>query len=197
MAEIRAFIAIPLSESNLTAVCDLRQRLEPQLPQMRWTRTDQIHLTLRFFAALPEEDLDRIHRSMLSVGDLHAPFRVAIRSLGGFPRLSRPRVLWLGLEPAAPLAALHRQLEDALRRDGFAPEERPFKPHVTIARARQRSGAEIKPPTWLRNWSGGSLDVNEMILYHSRLSPQGAVHTPLYRVDLSASSSTKTNFTHK
>jgi 2'-5' RNA ligase len=191
MAEIRAFIAVPLSEKNLAAVSDLRRRIESRHPQMRWVRTDQIHLTLRFFAALPEEDLDRIHRSMLSVGDLHAPFSVTIRGLGGFPRLNRPRVLWLGLEPAAPLAALYRRLVDALRLEGFAPEERPFKPHVTLARARQRSGEEIKPPAWGYSWCGGSLDVNEMILYRSRLSPQGAVHTPLYRVGLNGTSSKK------
>jgi 2'-5' RNA ligase len=196
MAEIRAFIAVPLSEKNLAAIRDLRRRIEPRYPQMRWIRTDdQIHLTLRFFAALPEEDLDRIHESMLSVGDLNAPFSVKIRGLGGFPRLNRPRVLWLGLEPAAPLLALHRRLEDALRRDGFAPEERPFTPHVTLARARQRGGEEIKPPAWGRSWCGGSLDVNEIILYHSRLNPQGAVHTPLYRVGLNGTSSQKEHHT--
>jgi 2'-5' RNA ligase len=191
MAEIRAFIAVPLSENNLAAVSDLRRRIEPRYPHMRWVRPDQIHLTLRFFAALPEEDLDRIHKSMLSVGDLQSPFSVTICGLGGFPRLNRPRVLWLGLEPARPLIALHRRLEDALRRNGFTPEERPFKPHVTLARARQRGGEEINPPAWGRSWCGGSLDVNEMILYRSRLNPQGAVHTPLYRVGLNGTSSKK------
>ena len=182
MAEIRAFIAVPLSEKNLAAICDLRRRIESRYPQMRWVRADQIHLTLRFFAALREEDLDRIHGSMLSVGDLQAPFSVKICGLGCFPRLNRPRVLWLGLEPAAPLAALHHRLETALQRCGFAPEDRSFNPHVTLARARQRGGEETKPPAWGYSWCGGSLDVNEIILYHSRLNPQGPVNLSLIHI---------------
>ena len=90
------------------------------------------------------------------------------------------RVLWLGVDAgAAELAGLAGQVEEACGRSGLAPEARPYHPHLTLARARDRLGVELPelpPVPAVPGWQ-----VEEITLFRSRLTTGGAVYSVLER----------------
>jgi 2'-5' RNA ligase len=95
----------------------------------------------------------------------------------------------LRLEPAAPLTALAAAVERGVVAAGFPPEQRAFRPHVTLGRARRdrrvRLDAEtLRGVTASVTGSGDAWDVMETVLFRSELQPQGAHYTPLERVPL-------------
>jgi 2'-5' RNA ligase len=114
--------------------------------------------------------------------------RLRLGSLGAFPPSGRPRILWLGVEEipeAGRLAALASALESAVRRFGLPPEERPFRSHLTLARADRRTRAESPSSGALGGI--GELDALEVVLFRSELGPGGARYTALERFPLGPS----------
>lgn len=185
---IRAFLAIPLPESPRARILELCRQLAHDLPQVRWNSGQNLHLTLKFFAAIEEESLEKIGEVMLSVGRFTAPFSLRIKGLGAFPNLTRPRVFWLGIDGDRALRQLHRELETGLSIYGFAPDQRPFAPHLTLGRprgvlhdagsilAQRQPGVDLEWP------------VDQLILYQSLLLPAGARHLPHRVVQLQGDS---------
>jgi len=136
-----------------------------------------MHVTLRFLGSLPISLAGTIAAAL---GQVAAPsFRVAAAGFGVFPSFRAPRVLWAGLAPPEALRDLARAVEDALARTGAAErEEKPFSPHVTLARLNGARGTAVR--AWMEgreDFSAGAWDVSEFSLYASRLTPSGAVHT--------------------
>jgi 2'-5' RNA ligase len=184
MRQVRAFLAIPVTDELHRAMARLQQELAVNLRGIRWVNPATIHLTLRFFGDLPEESLEKIGEAMLSVGRLWAPFQAEATGVGAFPTPARPRVIWLGVRSGPSLAALHAALEEGLRQNGFPGEDRPFSPHLTLGRSRQRIAAAQSVLECFRDVACGPLPVDRMILYESRLEPGGAVHLPQKVVSL-------------
>lgn len=179
MRQVRAFLAIPLPEEVLLRARQIQKALAAPLPGVRWVRSEAMHLTLRFFGEVSEETLDRVGEVMLSVGRLCSPFRVEVIGAGAFPSPARPRVFWLGFGGEEPLLALHAALEEQLAGIGIPAEKRPFSPHLTLGRARYRlppAQAALEP---YQNLHCGTVPVDRIVLYESRLQPTGAVYLPL------------------
>ncbi|HET9082770.1 MAG TPA: RNA 2',3'-cyclic phosphodiesterase [Candidatus Limnocylindrales bacterium] len=138
----RLFVGVPLpreAASEIEAIVeDVRgMPLAPGARDVRWVRLDGLHLTLRFLGpTLP----DRIGPTMEAVAraarSAVGPFDVELAGAGSFPPGRRPRTLWIGLSAGLePLADLARSTQDALLDAGWPPEERPFRPHLTVARS--------------------------------------------------------------
>lgn len=184
MATLRTFLAIPLAPTLQREIAALQTALARPLSGIRWTRPETVHLTLHFFGAIPADDLEKIRASMLSVRLREKAFQVEILGLGAFPAPHRPRVVWLGLTPEAPLRSLWRACEAELGQRGFAAESRGFVPHLTIGRFRDRApdlGSLCAEQGACRI---GRLPVDRLVLFESRLRPEGARHTPLFTVPL-------------
>jgi RNA 2',3'-cyclic 3'-phosphodiesterase len=144
----RLFVAVPLAEAARAAVEELvvgvRDRLAAAGVQadsragVRWVRTDGLHLTLRFLGPTPLDQVDAVAAAAAQTATeaAQAPFEVVIGGAGAFPSPGRPRTLWLGIERGADeLAALAAALDERLVPLGWPPEDRPFRPHLTLARA--------------------------------------------------------------
>ncbi len=183
MSSIRTFLAIPLPQQLKEAISAIQSHIQAQITGVRWIRSENLHLTLHFFGETKQEDLEKIRVSVLSVKRHQRPFMVEVKGLGAFPNLHRPRILWLDLEPKDQLKRLHRDCRKCLRREGIATESRPYSPHLTIGRLRQRK-ADL---TNLFNSVGqtpiGQLPVDRLVLFESRLHPDGAEHIPLLTVN--------------
>jgi 2'-5' RNA ligase len=125
------------------------------------------HLTLRFLGATTADQRASIIQH-LRAAELGAAFELGFGGLGAFSRPRSARVLWMGLADGAErMQALARMAEDAARVAGFAPEEKPFKPHLTLSRIQPprdvtRAIADV-PPLDLR------MPVREVILFRSHL----------------------------
>lgn len=184
MTTVRAFLAVPLAPPLQQEIARLQQELSKDLPGIRWTRPDTVHLTIRFFGDVTTDALENIQASMLSVKLRQKAFPVDVLGLGTFPDRRRPRVAWLGLTPAEPLRNLQQACEEELGRHGFATESRPFAPHLTIGRFRERGPDLTSLLGRYAQRSLGRLPVARLVLFESRLLPGGARHTPLFTVPL-------------
>lgn len=193
---IRAFVAVEPSASLRQALAkaqaDLRARLQNAVGRevrIQWVRPDSIHLTLKFLGDIPKERLADIQAALVRAAGRHVRFSVKTEGLGVFPDLRAPRVLWVGVTgDGQALARLAADVEEALAAIGYAPEAKPFTPHLTLARVKGGSrdvGRALSQDRLLdREWTLGPLTVDAVSLMKSELQPSGAVYTELCRVPL-------------
>lgn len=189
---LRAFVAVELPEDVMAAVDRAQRSLAARLGgrMCRWTRSEGIHLTLKFLGDTPADMVPEIERRLREALSGVPAFTLALAPLGVFPNASAPRVVWIGL--SGDLQALHsiqRRVEEAISPLGYPTEQRPFSPHLTLGRVadfaspadRREIGAAVEtasPPPQVR------FDVGEVSLIRSELGPGGARYTRLANVTL-------------
>ena len=135
MVLLRSFFPMPRLFVALDLPDDVKQSLEPMtrgLGDVRWLAPEQQHLTLRFIGELDNGRMYDVAEALSLVTGV--PFDLRLKGLGHFPPRGEPRVLWVGVEKSAELAALKRRIDRALAQSGLPRDERKFAPHVTIAR---------------------------------------------------------------
>lgn len=142
-ATIRVFIALaPPDPAKEELVRELRPAYDTH-PHMRWNRVEDWHITLAFLGELPVETVALLRSSLSGVAAAHPPPRLALRGGGDFD----DRVLWTGIDgDVDELHELATTVRTAVRGCGIAFEDRPLRPHLTLARARRgdlSSAAEI------------------------------------------------------
>jgi RNA 2',3'-cyclic 3'-phosphodiesterase len=180
---IRTFLAIEIPADVLNGISAVQARVKESLQgQIRWVKPEGIHLTLKFFGHVFEKDIAAISRIATDHVSGMKPLALDIGTLGVFPDINRPRVIWLGIgHDVEPLIMLQRSLDEGFYGCGFAKEERPFKPHLTLARIKDHKGliglAKIMEKS--NNYTAGSFDATKLKLFKSQLKPDGAVYTQL------------------
>jgi 2'-5' RNA ligase len=177
--KIRAFLALDLDAQAQARVRELMGRLQGQVAGVRWVRAQGMHLTLRFLGWSEGERLRRVADAVAVAAAACPPAEVALGALGMFPPRGAPRVLWVGLDLPPPLHDLQRACERVARAEGFAPEERPFAPHLTLGRWGTHAPRPSLPAADL-----GSTHIDHLVLYRSELRPDGAVYSPLRAFEL-------------
>ncbi len=181
---MRSFIAIDLPETLRASLAESQAFFRPSAPGARWVRPEGIHLTLKFLGEVQSGKADKIMESLGTVARAgFRPFRVEIRGFGFFPDARKPRVFWAGVEAAPGLAELAGKVEAAMESLSFPREQRPFRPHLTLARFK-----EPRPQPALLNAldepqqsSLGTFDASEFFLFESRLSPGDAEYHKVAR----------------
>ncbi len=185
---IRTFLAIEIPREILDRFERMPYRLGRSMTGViRWAKPESIHLTLKFFGNITERDIRSIRDALEPKARALGPVDLSIGTLGVFPNLNRPRVLWVGVTKGMQeLAALQAQVETALEAVGFAREERPFRPHLTIGRMKgeRRIDGLDKAVEEHRDFAAGSFTAKEMVLFRSDLKPAGPVYTPLATFNL-------------
>jgi RNA 2',3'-cyclic 3'-phosphodiesterase len=171
---IRAFVALPLPEALRAGVADTVRRLKESLPEVRYVHDEGAHVTLRFLGWTSAETLAAIEGPLRAAAAQCPPVEMAVRGLGLFPERGSPRVLWMGLVLPAAVHALQARCEQAAVDAGLAPEPRPFHPHLTLGRWRDRARRPRLPDADL-----GSARVDRLVLYRSDSRSSGSVYTGL------------------
>ncbi|TMJ00371.1 MAG: RNA 2',3'-cyclic phosphodiesterase [Bacillati bacterium ANGP1] len=183
----RIFIAVELDSTLHQAVIDLQHQLEAAGARVRWNKPAQLHFTLRFIGAVTPAQVALVKVATREAVNEVTPFTIALRQLGAFPSLHRPQILWVGVEDgAAELQALAAKLETQLAHHRFPPEERPFRPHLTLARIRDERqwGDVVRALTQFRDFGVGSQRVQAVTVMESELTPRGPVYTRVEEVSL-------------
>lgn len=179
---VRTFAAVEVPDPQRAELLALA---EP-IAGARWRQAEQLHLTLRFFGELEEEQVAEVGAALEALRA--APFELALGGVGVFPALHAPRVLWVGVRDPAGLAALQGDVARRLEEHGFAREPRPFRPHATLARttADVDRGAVVE---WLARHARFEAEpyvVRDVVLLASELDPGGSRYTELARYPLRA-----------
>jgi 2'-5' RNA ligase len=148
-------------------------------PRLRWTKPERMHLTLVFLADVPPAHLRRVAASVDAAAAAVGPFDLELHGLGAFPKPARPRVLVIEVkEGRDALVAMHRAQTEALADAGIEVDERPLRPHLTIARPKrpphredtEALARELEPWRW-------RFRVEQVELIESQLRPEGPLYT--------------------
>jgi 2'-5' RNA ligase len=184
MEQIRSFIAIELPDELKSELVRLEARLKSGGQSgVKWVDPYGIHLTLKFLGSIAVDRVEGITRAMEEAARGISPFRLEVKELGVFPNFKRVQVAWVGISGEADkLVQLQKRIESNLAPLGFAPESRPFTPHLTLARLRsqasleerQRSGQLIADTTFE---AACPIEVDAISLIRSQLTREGAIYT--------------------
>lgn len=180
---IRAFLAIEPPEEILQTVLRLQEKLKKEISgRVSWTRPGGQHLTLKFFGDVSTDDVDAISQAVQNRLQSGWALNLNVEKLGVFPDARKPRVLWCGTAgDVEKLVNLQKQLDSDFAVIGFPREDRPFRAHLTLARIkepREISGVN-EALTKHATFSAGEFSVRQLILFQSKLTPQGAAYTRL------------------
>jgi 2'-5' RNA ligase len=192
MNVIRAFIAISLSKEVHQGLEQVLQEMKSRLPgsAVRWVPAENIHLTIKFLGEVSTASLKMLTTMMQTEAARHPQFEFSVGGLGAFPSPRRPRVIWIGIEAPAELASLQRGVETEMARLGYAPEDRPFSPHLTLGRVTRNANPDElhQLSNVLETYKVGFLGVTRVQaihLFRSDLQPSGAIYTRLHSAPLS------------
>src|SRR5687768_10605134 len=181
----RVFCAVDLPADVRANLMDHIKHLRQVLPdaEASWSRGENIHLTLKFLGKIETSLLSRLSDAAARAVSDFSPFQLTFEETGVFPQQGSPRVLWIGVrDETRKLAELHERLEDRCAREGFAREERPFHPHLTIARLRKPQGARALAAVHKEmSFEPAAVAVAELLVIRSELSDQGSRYTVISR----------------
>jgi 2'-5' RNA ligase len=186
-SSIRSFIAVELPDIVRRQLESLTRELKESDAPVGWVRPEGIHLTLKFLGNISPELVQQMKPVLAGIGSRAGPIHLQPAGCGAFPTIKQPRVIWVGLRgESEPLVELQKQVERAMVPFGFAPEDRPFRPHLTLGRVkgRQRLLALQQILLARREFTAEAFDVTELVLYKSELRPDGARYTPQFKAPL-------------
>ena len=187
MSVIRAFIAIDLPDDVQECLRQVSDQLQAQLSgiPVRWVAPENIHLTLKFLGDVSLGNLGMLKEILQAEALAQKPLEVSIGGLGAFPKMRRPRVIWVGVEAPPELLALQRGIDAQTARVGYTPDERDFSPHLTLGRvSRNATPQDVNQLGDVLSAQKigflGVARVRQVHLFRSDLQPGGAVYTRLY-----------------
>ena len=191
MEQIRSFVAIELPDELKRELSQLEAQLKSsEQPWVKWVNPHSIHLTLKFLGNIAVGRIGEITRTIEEATQGIPLFHLEVRDLGVFPNLKRVQVAWIGISGEVDkLGQLQQRIDSNLAPLGFAPESRPFTPHLTLARLhnrvsleeRQRFGQLIAGT----GFKASIIKVDAISLMMSQLTREGAIYSRISLVGLS------------
>jgi len=176
---VRCFLAVRVSEEVRGQLEAVIRQLRPAVPGARFVCPEVLHMTLHFFAALEEDRVVQVAEAAREGAGQVEPFEMAFEGFGVFPGPDRPRVLWMGLQRGGwQVETLQRAIGNSLRALGLPVEDRPFRPHLTLARFSGPSPEAARVLAGQQRQATSAFLVREVVLFESRLHPEGPEHLP-------------------
>lgn len=188
---LRTFLAIDLPSTLQLAIGQTIRTVKRELPGLSWSKPENLHINLKFLGETAESQVDQIRRAVEPAISHVSPFDLELKGFGVFPDDRSPRVLWIGLDGAIDsLRTLAEGIGHAVVPLGFPREDRPFRPHLTVARVKRDHRAVGRALGTLSVCTDpflcGQLSVDRVALFKSELRPSGAVYTKLWDISLNA-----------
>jgi 2'-5' RNA ligase len=187
MARLRTFIAAPLGKQIRDRCAALQEGFANSGVSAKWVEHENLHVSLLFLGEVDDRDVPRLCREVAAVCAEQPAFAMTVEGVGCFPNPRRPRVFWAGVSDGTDeLVALHDALEPPLLALGcYRREERQYTPHVTLGRSRSDGGEGVAAAlARAHDWHGGTVEVREIHVLSSQLTPQGPIYAVLSRAKL-------------
>ncbi len=179
---MRCFIAIPLPEYIHKQLAQIQSQLKETGADVKWVNSGNIHLTLKFLGEVEEAKSKTISEELKKISCKHTNFKTCAGELGTFPTLSNPRVIWIGINKNEDkIIKLQKGIEEVFQSLDFEKETRPFHPHLTLGRVRDKKNIQsliqkIKSSLSLQD---NCFAADKIVLLKSALKPQGAEYTTI------------------
>ena len=194
---MRLFIALDIPDSLRDHIARFVEGVSGFAPDARWAKPESLHVTLKFIGEQPDEAVEQIQQA-LSTLESSAP-EIHFRGYGFFPTSKSARVFWIGMEATPQLATLAAAIDGKMPALGIPKEDRPFSPHLTLARGAGGSGSPRRNKKDVPNRifqrlqeklsalptpEFGTMTPHSFFLYQSQLSPKGSKYTKLSEFNL-------------
>jgi len=187
---MRTFIAIELPKEIKDSLAQLQEELKKTGADVKWVKPENIHLTLKFLGEINNKKLEKITEILWDVAKNKDSFSIRLSSIGTFPVLSSPRVIWVGIDMGGKESEkIAWELEKKIARIGIPKEKRPFSSHITIGRTRSTQGRDNLIQE-LKNLEGNfRLENSEFLatkitFFKSTLTPTGPIYESLQEANL-------------
>ncbi|MHB1005620.1 MAG: RNA 2',3'-cyclic phosphodiesterase [Chloroflexota bacterium] len=198
MAQVRTFIALELPDEVKAALAQVQTDLRAaaqrrQLPlgaALKWVEPEGIHLTLQFLGGVETDLVPDIERAVEEAGAGVSAPGLGLQTVGAFPNPRQPLVLWVGLAgDVYAVAELQQRVRSNLGNLGFAPEARPFSPHLTLARLREQASQDERRAVATLVATGVPVPAVTFVarrlnVMKSELHPAGARYSALHTIVL-------------
>ena len=194
---MRIFIALDIDDAIHERISRFLDGVRGFAPDARWAKPESLHVTLKFIGEQPDPAVEQIQQALSTIAA--GPAEIHFRGYGLFPTPKSARVFWIGLEADPQFATLATAIENNLASLGIPKENRPFSPHLTLARGAGGSGSPRRSKTDAPNRTFqhlqeklsalptpefGTMTAREFFLYKSQLSPKGSTYTKLARFNI-------------
>ncbi|MGC1452178.1 MAG: RNA 2',3'-cyclic phosphodiesterase [Candidatus Sulfotelmatobacter sp.] len=194
---MRIFIALDIDDTIRERISHFLDGVHGFAPDARWAKPESLHVTLKFIGEQPEPGIEQIKQALSTIAA--SPTEIRFHGYGFFPTPKSARVFWIGMETGPQLAALATVIENNLASLGMPKENRPFSPHLTLARGPGGSGSPRRSKTDAPNRTFqhlqeklsalptpefGAMTAREFFLYNSQLSSKGSTYTKLARFNI-------------
>lgn len=178
MANLRLFLAVEIEPHVLDRLEEAQVTLRATYVNFRWLPRGSMHLTMKFLGGIPEEQLAALTTRIQPLVASIPACEVELSHVSAFPSWHRVNVVVAECRAPAPLGLLYERLQPAFIEMGVPAEKRPFRPHVTLARPRDRRAAGKLAPADVQ-FAGLRWNVRNLVLFQSHLGTGGARYEPL------------------
>jgi 2'-5' RNA ligase len=188
---MRSFIAIPLPEEIKDFLNRVQEILKTTQADVKWVKPANIHLTLKFLGEINNQQAEEIKKIIRQVCKDKASFQAILLSLGAFPRIDQPRVIWAGIAEGNEkikqiVQELNQEIDQLL---GLPGEKKPFTSHITLGRTRsglkrEKLAAKLKEFQNQIDEGPKKFKIDRIVLFKSTLTPQGPIYEELYSANL-------------
>ncbi len=174
----RLFVAVEIPDNLKSELKNVQKELMKSDFPMRWIDVSNIHLTLKFLGNTDEKDIIEVDKVLMSACSDYVPFSLEISGLGAFPNLSKPNVIWAGVNCLrTPLMDFQKFIESELTKKGFLSEKRSYFPHLSLGRRVGKSDNVYLMQKLIDQYANrklGIMSVRSVVLFESVLQKSGA-----------------------
>jgi RNA 2',3'-cyclic 3'-phosphodiesterase len=185
MPLIRTFIALPALTEVQRKIADVQSKLFAAQADVKWELQNKFHITLKFLGSVEALKIDSLSSVLAESIKQFPTFEISYDSLGAFPNLHNPRVIWIGTKFNQAVIDLQLCVERVCSDFGFEKEERAFHPHITLGRVKGiRNSARLTDAIKTITFESIQSRCSELLLMKSDLQPSGSIYTILKSIPL-------------
>ena len=180
MTGIRTFLALPAQSHAQRAIADIQTKLKAAQADVKWESNDRFHITLVFLGNAEQSKLELLSAALTKSVREFPSFKIMYESIGTFPNLQKPRIVWIGIRSNQMVLDLQSMTGNICAEFGFPKEERMFHPHITLGRVKENCNL-VRLTETIKTITFEPIEMfcSEILLMKSDLYPSGSIYTIL------------------
>jgi len=185
---MRLFIAFELSAEVKRQLREFENQITLDGAKLRWLKEEQLHVTIKFLGEVGDEQLSDVKNVLQPLAREASPFSVTVLGSGVFPARGPVRIIWAGVDDAEErILPLQQIVERECEKTGFKREERPFRPHITLARVKDdRTRGALRKRVEAAPIEAREQLIDAVTLFQSKLSANGSEYSVVEKVEFNS-----------